>query len=74
MISPGYGELNQKLFRLSHMGPGQVHPTVLVAQLAIFERALADMGHPVQLGAGVGAALAELAEWDDSFETLDVGR
>jgi hypothetical protein len=47
---------------------------VLVAQLAIFERALADMGHPVQLGAGVGAALAELAEWDDSFETLDVGR
>jgi pyridoxamine--pyruvate transaminase len=74
MISPGYGELNQKLFRLSHMGPGQVHPTVLVAQLAIFERALADMGHPVQLGAGVGAALAELGEWDDSFETLDVGR
>ena len=54
-----------KLFRLSHMGPGQVHPTILIAQLGIFERALADMGHPVQLGAGVGAAMAELGEWDD---------
>ncbi len=66
MISPGYGELNGQLFRLSHMGPGQVHPTVLAAQLAIFERALADMGHPIALGSGVGAALAELGEWDDS--------
>ena len=63
--SPGYGELMGQLFRLSHMGPGQVHPTILAAQLAIFERALADMGHPVQLGAGVGAAMAELAAWTD---------
>ena len=66
MISPGYGELGGKLFRLSHMGPGQVHPTVLAAQLAIFERALADMGHPFTLGSGVGAALAELGEWNDA--------
>jgi pyridoxamine--pyruvate transaminase len=67
MISPGYGELVGQLFRLSHMGPGQVHPTVLAAQLAIFERALADMGRPVQLGAGVGAAMAELGEWTDEW-------
>jgi pyridoxamine--pyruvate transaminase len=65
MISPGYGELMGKLFRLSHMGPGQVHPTILAAQIAIFERALADMGHPVQLGAGVGAAMAQLGDWTD---------
>jgi pyridoxamine--pyruvate transaminase len=66
MISPGYGELGGKLFRLSHMGPGQVHPTVLASQLAIFERALADLGHPVSFGAGVGAAMAELGAWDDA--------
>jgi hypothetical protein len=47
------------------MGPGQVHPTILAAQIAIFERALADVGHPVQLGAGVGAAMAQLGDWTD---------
>ncbi|MGH2552010.1 MAG: pyridoxal-phosphate-dependent aminotransferase family protein, partial [Thermomicrobiales bacterium] len=65
MISPGYGELQTKLFRLSHMGPGQAHPTVLAAQLAIFERALLDIGYPVQLGVGVGAAMAALSGWSD---------
>jgi pyridoxamine--pyruvate transaminase len=66
MISPGYGELQTQLFRLSHMGPGQAHPTVLAAQLAIFERALADLGYPVRLGAGVGAAMAVLGDWSDA--------
>jgi pyridoxamine--pyruvate transaminase len=65
MISPGYGELQGQLFRLGHMGPAQVHPTVLAAQLAVLERSLADLGYPVQLGAGVGAAMAALDEWDD---------
>lgn len=65
MISPGYGELQTQLFRLSHMGPGQAHPTVLAAQLAIFERALLDIGYPVQLGVGVGAAMAALSGWSD---------
>ena len=65
MISPGYGELQTQLFRLSHMGPGQAHPTVLAAQLAIFERSLLDLGYPVQLGTGVGAAMAALAGWSD---------
>ena len=63
-ISPGYGSLNGKLFRLGHMGPS-AHPTTLAAQLAILERALVDVGHPVQLGAGVGAAMAALGDWDD---------
>lgn len=64
MISPGYGELFGKLFRLGHMGPA-AHPTTLAAQLAILERSLADVGQPVEFGAGVGAAMATLGGWDD---------
>jgi len=60
MISPGYGTLNGKLIRLGHMGIA-AHPTTLAAQLAVFERTLKDFGHPVQLGAGVGAAMDALA-------------
>jgi len=66
MISPGYGELYGKLFRLGHMGPSQAHPTTLAAQLAVLERSLADVGYRVQFGAGVGAAMATLTTWDDS--------
>jgi hypothetical protein len=47
------------------MGPAQAHPTVLAAQLAVLERSLADLEYPVQLGAGVGAAMAALDGWDD---------
>jgi pyridoxamine--pyruvate transaminase len=64
-ISPGYGSLKGQLFRLGHMGPAQVHPTVLAAQLAVLERALTDLGHSVSLGAGVGAAMATLGDWTD---------
>ena len=62
MISGGYGDLAGKLFRLGHMGLA-AHPTHLAAQLAVLERSLADLGHPVQLGAGVGAAMAALEGW-----------
>lgn len=65
-ISPGYGALKGQLFRLGHMGPAQVHPTVLAAQLAVLERSLLDLGHPVQLGSGVGAAMAALGDWNDA--------
>ena len=65
MISPGYGSLQGKLFRLAHMGPAQAHPTTLAAQLAVLERSLVDVGHPVALGAGVGAAMAALGNWND---------
>jgi pyridoxamine--pyruvate transaminase len=65
MISPGYGDLFGKLFRLGHMGMA-AHPTTLASQLAILERSLKDLGHPVQLGTGVGAAMAALEGWDDS--------
>ena len=56
MISGGYGELEGKLFRLGHMGRA-AHPAYLAAQLAILERSLADLGVPIELGAGVGAAM-----------------
>jgi pyridoxamine--pyruvate transaminase len=62
MISGGYGELVGQLFRLGHMGKA-AHPTYLAAQLAILERSLADLGYPVNLGAGVGAAMAALEGW-----------
>jgi pyridoxamine--pyruvate transaminase len=64
-ISPGYGVLQGQLFRLGHMGPAQAHPTILAAQLAVLERSLADLGYPVQLGAGVGAAMSALGDWND---------
>ena len=64
-ISPGYGALNGKLLRLGHMGMA-AHPTMMAAQLAVFERALNDVGHPVKLGTGVGAAMEAIGDWDDS--------
>jgi pyridoxamine--pyruvate transaminase len=62
MISGGYGELAGQLFRLGPMGKA-AHPTFLAAQLAVLERSLADLGHPVEFGAGVGAAMAALEGW-----------
>ncbi len=62
MISGGYGELAGKLFRLGHMGMA-AHPSYLCAQLTMVERTLADLGVPVTLGQGVGAALASLENW-----------
>ncbi len=64
MLSAGYGELADKLVRLGHMGPNAsaMHPVVAVAALG---RGLADLGHPVSIGAGVEAALAVAGEaWD----------
>ena len=65
MISGGYGSLTGKVLRLGHMGLS-AHPTTVVAQIGALERSLADLGHEIQLGTGVGAALAEFANWDDA--------
>ena len=65
MISGGYGSLTGKVLRLGHMGLS-AHPTTVVAQIGVLERSLADLGYEVQLGTGVGAALAEFANWDDA--------
>jgi pyridoxamine--pyruvate transaminase len=65
MIAGGYGDLSGKLIRLGHMGQA-AHPAMLSAQLAMFERALADLGIGSADGRGVGAALQVFAGWDDS--------
>ncbi len=64
MIAGGAGELDGKLFRIGHMGV-VAHPVQLLAGLGVLERGLADLGYPVELGAGVGAAIEALAGWDD---------
>ena len=72
MISGGYGELAGKLFRLGHMGMA-AHPTLVVAQIGMLERTLADLGVGVRLGAGVGAALESFAGWNDAEKSYGQG-
>jgi len=60
MLSPGYGELKEQLFRLGHMGPAAASLTPVLA-LAALGRGLADLGLEVTIGEGVDAALRELA-------------
>ena len=67
MISGGYGDLAGQLFRLGHMGLA-AHPAYLIAQLGLLERTLVDLGFGLELGAGVGAALDVLGEWQSSPE------
>jgi pyridoxamine--pyruvate transaminase len=62
-ISGGYKELAGKTFRLGHMG-ASAHPVPLAGLLAVFERSLLDLGMRVTLGAGVGAAMAVLGDWE----------
>ena len=61
MLSGGYGELKERLFRLGHMGPAarSLHPLVAVGALG---RGLADLGADVHVGAGSEAVLAILSE------------
>lgn len=66
MMAGGAGDLDGKLFRIGHMGI-VAHPTHLAAGLGVLERGLADLGYPVEFGAGVGAAMQSLAGWSDAF-------
>jgi pyridoxamine--pyruvate transaminase len=61
MLSGGYGELTERLFRLGHMGPGarSLYPLVAVSA---FGRGLLDLGVDVDLAAGADATLGVLAE------------
>ena len=54
MISPGYGELLGKLFRLGHMGYAAEFDVIIA--LAALEQVLTDLGQPVDLGAGLRGA------------------
>jgi len=60
MLSPGYGEIKEKLVRLGHMGPAarSLNPVVALAALG---RGLTDLGARVEIGAGVEAALDVLS-------------
>ena len=60
MLSPGYGEIKEKLVRLGHMGPAarSLNPVVALAALG---RGLADLGAQLEIGAGVEAALEVLS-------------
>jgi pyridoxamine---pyruvate transaminase len=61
MLSGGYGELKEKLIRLGHMGPASrsLYPLVAVSALG---RGLADLGVPVDVGAGAQAVMDVLAK------------
>jgi len=60
MLSGGYGELADKLFRIGHMGSGSrsLYPLVSVSALA---RGLADLGVTVDVGAAAAATLESLS-------------
>ena len=60
MLSPGYGEIKERLIRLGHMGPAADSLTPVVA-LAALGRGLADLGCEVEIGDGLEEALGELA-------------
>jgi pyridoxamine--pyruvate transaminase len=64
MLSGGYGELADKLFRIGHMGPAadSLNPVVAIAALG---RGLKDLGAEVSIGAGVEATLDAIAEAAD---------
>ncbi len=63
MLSPGYGELKERLVRLGHMGPAAASLTPVVA-LAALGRGMADLGVDVRVGDGLEAALQVLAAGD----------
>ena len=60
MLSPGYGELKERLIRIGHMGPAADSLTPVVA-LSALGRGLADLGADVAIGDGVEAALEVLS-------------
>jgi aspartate aminotransferase-like enzyme len=59
-IAGGQGEMKGRVFRLGHMG--YVGDFDVVTALAALEQVLAELGHPVDLGAAVRAAQKVLVE------------
>ena len=54
-LGAGLGELAGKVFRIGHLG--DMNPLTLAGALSGVEMALADVGVPITLGSGIGAAL-----------------
>ena len=61
MLSGGFGELAERLFRIGHMGVASRSLNVVVG-LSALGRGLADLGVEVSVGEGVDAALEVLSE------------
>jgi len=59
-IAGGQGEMKGQVFRLGHMG--YVADFDVITALAALEQVLQELGHPVDLGAGVRAAQKALSE------------
>lgn len=64
MLSGGYGELADKLFRIGHMGPAadSLYPVVAIAALG---QGLKDLGVDVHVGAGVEVTLDAIGQAAD---------
>jgi pyridoxamine--pyruvate transaminase len=63
VVAGGLKELAGKVWRIGHMGH-MAQPMYVVVALAALERALYDVGYPIRMGAGVGAALAAMDDAD----------
>jgi len=59
-IAGGQAQAKGKIFRISHMG--HLGEWDMIIALAAVERALKQLGHPVELGSGVAAAEAYFAQ------------
>lgn len=59
-IAKGQGELEDKIFRIAHLG--YVDKFDIITTIAALEMTLADLGFPVKLGLGVGEAEKALRE------------
>lgn len=60
-VAGGQGDLEGKMFRISHMG--YVDPLDTIGLVAAIEYTLAKMGVKVQIGKGVAAAVSVLKDW-----------
>lgn len=60
VIAGGQDELEGKIFRLSHFG--YCGPFDVITGISALELTLKELGHPVELGKGVGAVLKTISE------------
>jgi len=61
LLAGGQGDLEGKMFRISHMG--YVDPVDTIGLLAAVEFTLAESGVKVEIGKGVATAARVLREW-----------
>jgi len=67
-VAGGQGHIKGKIFRIAHMGI--VDELDIVGTLAAIELVLAEMGFPVKIGAGTGAATKAMAAAQPAPKTM----